>query len=102
MKFSFFVFRLIVALQREIHVFSFPAPTRRLLTLETRENPKGLVEVATLATAQKQLLVFPGHKLGSVHLVDLAATDAGSSSTPATLVAHQVDMSSRSSRLSLI
>ncbi|XP_046489680.1 WD repeat domain phosphoinositide-interacting protein 4 [Neodiprion pinetum] len=81
--------KLIVALQREIHVFSFPAPTRRLLTLETRENPKGLVEVATLATAQKQLLVFPGHKLGSVHLVDLAATDAGSSSTPATLVAHQ-------------
>lgn len=89
--FFFLLHRLIVALQREIHVFSFPFPTRRLLTLETRDNPKGLVEVATLATAHKQLLAFPGHKLGSVQLVDLAATEAGSSSAPATLAAHQVN-----------
>ncbi|XP_043249160.1 WD repeat domain phosphoinositide-interacting protein 4-like [Colletes gigas] len=81
--------KMIVALQREVHVFSFPVPTRRLLTLETRDNPKGLIEVATLATAQKQLLVFPGHKQGSIQLVDLGATEAGSSSTPATLMAHQ-------------
>ncbi|XP_003708054.1 WD repeat domain phosphoinositide-interacting protein 4 [Megachile rotundata] len=81
--------KMIVALQREIHVFSFPMPTRRLLTLETRDNPKGLIEVATLATAQKQLLAFPGHKQGSVQLLDLGATEAGSSSAPATLVAHQ-------------
>ncbi|KOC60816.1 WD repeat domain phosphoinositide-interacting protein 4 [Habropoda laboriosa] len=81
--------KMIVALQREIHVFSFPMPTRRLLTLETRDNPKGLIEVATLATAQKQLLAFPGHKQGSVHLIDLSATEAGSSSAPATLAAHQ-------------
>lgn len=81
--------KMIVALQHEIHVFSFPMPTRRLLTLETRNNPKGLMEVATLATAQKQLLAFPGHKLGSVQLVDLGATEAGSSSAPTTLAAHQ-------------
>ncbi|XP_063979837.1 WD repeat domain phosphoinositide-interacting protein 4-like isoform X2 [Diachasmimorpha longicaudata] len=81
--------KLIVALQREIHVFSFPFPTRRLLTLETRDNPKGLVEVATLASAHKQLLAFPGHKIGSVQLVDLAATETGSSSAPATISAHQ-------------
>lgn len=82
--------KLIVALQREIHVFSFPLPTRRLLTLETRNNPNGLVEVATLGTAHKQLLAFPGHKRGSVQLVDLGATEAGSSSAPATLAAHQL------------
>ncbi|KAL7306875.1 hypothetical protein TKK_0001035 [Trichogramma kaykai] len=81
--------KLIVALQKEIHVFSFPLPTRRLVTLETRDNPKGLVEVATLATAHKQLLAYPGHKPGSVQLVDLGATEAGTSSTPATLAAHQ-------------
>lgn len=81
--------KMIVALQHEIHVFSFPTPTRRLLTLETRDNPRGLVEIATLATAQKQLLAFPGYKQGSVQLVDLAATEARSSSTPATLAAHQ-------------
>jgi len=50
----------------------------------------GLVEIATFATAQKQLLAFPGHKLGSVQLVDLGATEAGSSSAPVTLSAHQV------------
>lgn len=82
--------RMVVALQREIHVFSFPTPVRRLLTLETRDNPMGLVEIATFATAQKQLLAFPGHKLGSVQLVDLGATEAGSSSAPVTLSAHQV------------
>lgn len=82
--------RMVVALQREIHVFSFPTPIRRLLTLETRDNPMGLVEIATFATAQRQLLAFPGHKLGSVQLVDLAATEAGSSSAPITLSAHQV------------
>ncbi|XP_058807126.1 WD repeat domain phosphoinositide-interacting protein 4-like [Phymastichus coffea] len=81
--------KLVVALQREIHVFSFPVPTRRLLTLETRDNPMGLMEIATLATAKKQLLAFPGHKLGSVQLVDLGATEAGTSSAPTTLAAHQ-------------
>ncbi|XP_066602866.1 WD repeat domain phosphoinositide-interacting protein 4-like [Prorops nasuta] len=81
--------KLIVALQREVHVFSFPQPTRRLITLETRENPKGLVEVSTLATAQRQLLAFPGHKTGSVQLVDLSSTESGSSSAPMTLSAHQ-------------
>ena len=80
-----------MALQREIHVFSFPTPTRRLLTLETRDNPNGLVEIATLATAHKQLLAFPGHKQGSVQLVDLGATEAGSSSAPAILAAHEVN-----------
>lgn len=81
---------MVVALQKEIHVFSFPTPVRRLLTLETRDNPTGLVEIATLATAQKQLLAFPGHKVGSVQLVDLGTTETGSSSAPVTLSAHQV------------
>jgi len=81
---------MVVALQREIHVFSFPTPIRRLLTLETKNNPTGLMEIATYGSAQKQLLVFPGHKLGSIQLVDLGATEAGSSSAPVTLPAHQV------------
>lgn len=81
--------KLIVALQTDIHVFSFPMPTRRLFSLKTRDNPKGLIEVATLATAQKQLMVFPGNQLGSVQLLDLGATEAGTSTTPATLPAHK-------------
>lgn len=61
--------RLVVALRRQIHVFSFPEPAQRLMTLETRDNPLGLCELAPLMTAERQLLVFPGHKMGSIQLV---------------------------------
>lgn len=66
---QFKIFRLIVALLNQIHVFSFPTPTQRLFTLETKENYRGLCEVSHLASAEKQILVFPGHKIGSVQLV---------------------------------
>lgn len=62
-------FRMVVALLRQIHVFSFLTPTQRLFSLETRDNPQGLCELSRLASAERQLLVFPGHKLGSVQLV---------------------------------
>jgi hypothetical protein len=52
-----------------VHVFSFPEPAQRLMTLETRDNPLGLCELAPLMTAERHLLVFPGHKLGSIQLV---------------------------------
>lgn len=60
---------MVVALMRQIHVFSFPTPTQRLFSLETRDNPRGLCELSPLASAERQLLVFPGHKLGSIQLV---------------------------------
>lgn len=44
-------------------------PTERLFTLETRANYRGLCEVSPLVSAEKQILVFPGHKIGSVQLV---------------------------------
>lgn len=58
-----------MALLNQIHIFSFPMPTERLFTLETRANYKGLCEVSPLISAEKQILVFPGHKIGSVQLV---------------------------------
>lgn len=62
-------FRLVVALLREVHVFSFPAPAQRLYTVETRENTLGLCEISPIVSAERQLLAFPGHKIGSVQLV---------------------------------
>lgn len=58
-----------MALLNQIHIFSFPMPTERLFTLDTRANYKGLCEVSPLISAEKQILVFPGHKVGSVQLV---------------------------------
>lgn len=63
------LFRLVVALLREVHVFTFPTPSQRLYTVETRENTLGLCEISPIVTAERQLLAFPGHKIGSVQLV---------------------------------
>ncbi|CAG9827591.1 unnamed protein product [Diabrotica balteata] len=84
--------KLVVALLNQIHVFSYPTPTQRLFTLETRENYRGLCEVSPLASAEKQLLVFPGHKIGSVQLVDLSCTEMGVSSAPVWIQAHKSEV----------
>ncbi|XP_015676586.1 WD repeat domain phosphoinositide-interacting protein 4 [Protobothrops mucrosquamatus] len=41
---------------------------------------------------EKQLLVFPGHKCGSLQLVDLSSTKPGTSSAPFTINAHQSEI----------
>uniref|UniRef100_A0A3Q2DC70 WD repeat domain 45 n=1 Tax=Cyprinodon variegatus TaxID=28743 RepID=A0A3Q2DC70_CYPVA len=41
---------------------------------------------------EKQLLVFPGHKCGSLQLVDLSNTKPGTSSAPFTINAHQSEI----------
>lgn len=108
----YFNFRLIVALLNQIHVFAFPTPTQRLFTLETRENYRGLCEVSPLASAEKQILVFPGHKIGSVQLVvrklsfsmikfalktvgilkDLSCTEMSISNAPVWIAAHKSEI----------
>uniref|UniRef100_A0A8C3P8U8 WD repeat domain 45 n=1 Tax=Chrysemys picta bellii TaxID=8478 RepID=A0A8C3P8U8_CHRPI len=55
-------------------------------------NPKfseisGLCDLCP--SLEKQLLVFPGHKCGSLQLVDLSSTQPGTSSAPFTINAHQ-------------
>ncbi|KAJ4446711.1 hypothetical protein ANN_13408 [Periplaneta americana] len=65
-----FYMKLVVALCQHIHVFTFPAPAQRMFSIETRENPLGLCEVTPFLTAERQFLIFPGHKAGSVQLVD--------------------------------
>ncbi|KAL3278916.1 hypothetical protein HHI36_016434 [Cryptolaemus montrouzieri] len=85
--------KLIVALLNKIHVFSFPTPTQKLFSMETRPNIRGLLEVSPLANCEKQVLVFPGHKVGTLQVVDLANTEVGCSSSPVYIQAHQSDLS---------
>ncbi|OWF36241.1 WD repeat domain phosphoinositide-interacting protein 4-like [Mizuhopecten yessoensis] len=80
--------RLIVVLRNQVHVFSFPNKPQKLFTFGTRDNPKGLCEVSGFG----QTLVFPGHKCGSVQIVDLETTQPGQSSSPITINAHQNDL----------
>uniref|UniRef100_A0AAR2LQT9 WD repeat domain phosphoinositide-interacting protein 4 n=1 Tax=Pygocentrus nattereri TaxID=42514 RepID=A0AAR2LQT9_PYGNA len=58
-------------------------------------NPKfseisGLCDISP--SMEKQLLVFPGHKCGSLQLVDLSNTKPGTSSAPFTINAHQSEI----------
>uniref|UniRef100_A0A0V0GEV0 Uncharacterized protein n=1 Tax=Triatoma dimidiata TaxID=72491 RepID=A0A0V0GEV0_TRIDM len=84
--------KIIIATLTQINVFSFPNKIDRLFTLETRSNPLGLCEVTPILTAERHLLVYPGHKIGTVQLVDLSNTEAGVSSTPVTLNGHQNEL----------
>jgi len=84
--------RLIVILRNKIHVFSFPNNATKLYTLDTRENPKGLCEISPMSSSERQLLVFPGFKAGSVQLVDLATTEPAMSTAPVTINAHQTEL----------
>lgn len=84
--------KLIVALVNKIHIFSIFHPTKELFCVETRQNLRGLCEVSPLTSSQKQVLVFPGHKLGSVQFVDLSSTVQSYSSAPVYIQAHKSEL----------
>uniref|UniRef100_A0A2R8MTP4 WD repeat domain phosphoinositide-interacting protein 4 n=1 Tax=Callithrix jacchus TaxID=9483 RepID=A0A2R8MTP4_CALJA len=82
--------KIVIVLRNRIYVYSFPDNPRKLFEFDTRDNPKGLCDLCP--SLEKQLLVFPGHKCGSLQLVDLSSTKPGTSSAPFTINAHQSDI----------
>ncbi|XP_057352026.1 WD repeat domain phosphoinositide-interacting protein 4 isoform X5 [Manis pentadactyla] len=82
--------KIVIVLRNRIYVYSFPDNPQKLFEFDTRENPKGLCDLCP--SLEKQLLVFPGHKCGSLQLVDLVSTKPGTSSAPFTINAHQSDV----------
>ncbi|XP_063962528.1 WD repeat domain phosphoinositide-interacting protein 4-like isoform X1 [Lytechinus pictus] len=82
--------RLIVALRTKVYVYSFPDNPQKLMAIDTRPNPNGILEACP--TSDHPLIVFPGHKSGSVQLVDLSQAQPGKSSAPVTINAHQGDI----------
>ncbi|XP_075774592.1 WD repeat domain phosphoinositide-interacting protein 4 isoform X2 [Pelodiscus sinensis] len=79
--------KIVIVLRNRIYVYSFPENPTKLFEFDTRDNPKGLCDLCP--SLEKQLLVFPGHKCGSLQLVDLSSTQPGTSSAPFTINAHQ-------------
>uniref|UniRef100_A0A8V5GR11 WD repeat domain phosphoinositide-interacting protein 4 n=3 Tax=Melopsittacus undulatus TaxID=13146 RepID=A0A8V5GR11_MELUD len=82
--------KLVVVLQTRVYVFSFPHNPTKLFEFETRDNPKGLCDLCP--SPDKALLVFPGHKCGSLQLVDLGVARPGTSRAPALIGAHQSEV----------
>ncbi|XP_046566533.1 WD repeat domain phosphoinositide-interacting protein 4-like [Haliotis rubra] len=80
--------RLIVVLRNQVHVFSFPNNPQKLCSFDTRDNPRGLVEVSPFG----RTLVFPGHKCGSVQVVDLEMTQPEHTVSPVTINTHQSEL----------
>ncbi|GAB1608667.1 WD repeat domain phosphoinositide-interacting protein 4-like, partial [Argonauta hians] len=82
--------KLFCILRNEIHVFSFPNNSTHLYSFRTRDNFKGLCEISTL----RDVVVFPGHKCGSVEVVDLEKVVPGQSVCPVMISAHQNELAS--------
>lgn len=53
-----------LALRNRIYVYSFPNNPRKLFEFDTQDNLKGLCNLCP--SLQKQLLVFPANKCGSL------------------------------------
>jgi len=89
---------LIAVCRTQIHVFSFPNRSKKLYTITTRENPRGLCEVTPMRTSHGDdgcggdFMVFPGYKTGSLQIVNMATTEQRVSSAPVTINAHQNEL----------
>lgn len=53
----------------KISVFTFPSVVKHIINLDTRPNPMGLCEITPLETSTKQIIAYPGNKIGSIHLM---------------------------------
>uniref|UniRef100_A0A914ZJW8 WD repeat domain phosphoinositide-interacting protein 4 n=1 Tax=Parascaris univalens TaxID=6257 RepID=A0A914ZJW8_PARUN len=82
--------RLVVVQARRVHVFEFPNDCKLIRTEETTYNPLGLAALS--ADTKSEFLVFPGHKIGSVQLVNLQSLTVASSPSPLTINAHQSEV----------
>lgn len=81
--------KLVVAERNQIHCFSMAKTIRKIFTANTRNNPNGLFEVSRYTNSERQLLCFPGHKVGSVQILDLTNCEPGASSSPIYVNAHE-------------
>jgi len=85
---------IFVAERTRVHVFSFPNNVKKLLTIDTRENPRGLIEVSMYQSSERQVMVLPGYKTGTIQISDLTTitSERAASSAPVNIKAHKSDI----------
>jgi len=84
--------KLIAVCRNQIHVFSFPNNCKKLFSVDTRDNPQGLCEVSPLRCGDKEVMIFPGYKTGSVQMMDLFSSEQKVSSAPVVVNAHKNEL----------
>ncbi|XP_025424743.1 WD repeat domain phosphoinositide-interacting protein 4-like isoform X2 [Sipha flava] len=80
--------KAIIATLDKVFIFNSPTPFYHVATFDTRPNPLGLLQVTPMHNAERQILVYPGNKIGSIHILDLKNLEENSSSAPAIINAH--------------
>lgn len=83
--------KIIVVLRNEIHIFSFHNNPKKLATYQTRDNPKGIFEICSAFDCH--VSAFPGHRCGTIQILDLSKIDQTSSKSPNLIAAHQNEIS---------
>jgi len=83
--------KIVAVCRTSIHVFSFPNNPSKLFSMDTRDNPTGLCEVTPGKLSERELLVFPGYKVGSIQLLDISNITRVSSA-PTCLNAHRTEL----------
>lgn len=60
-------FRIVVALQNSVHMYTFNSPPEKISVFETADNPLGLCCLGP------KILAFPGRTPGHVQIVEIAS-----------------------------
>jgi len=83
--------KIVAVCRTSIHVFAFPTKPSKLFSIDTRDNPQGLCEVSPGKFSERELLVFPGFKVGSIQLLDIQNVTRVSSA-PTCLNTHRSEL----------
>ena len=84
--------KIVAVCKNQIHIFSFPNKSKKLFSVDTRDNPLGLCEVSPQRCGEREVMVFPGYKTGSIQMVDLSTTEQRVSSAPVSVNAHKNEL----------
>ncbi|XP_044761598.1 WD repeat domain phosphoinositide-interacting protein 4-like [Coccinella septempunctata] len=85
--------KIAVSLSKQLFVYSFPE-MKTLVTMDLRDNSRGLLEITPSARGgEREIIVFPGCRIGALQIVDITNTELAQSSTPASIECHTNELS---------
>ncbi|XP_003378670.1 putative ATP-dependent RNA helicase DDX56 [Trichinella spiralis] len=81
---------LIIVLLSEVHVYTFPGQPNLIASFDTRDNPKGICSMNS--DPEVEYFAFPGHRIGTLLLLNLKQLTQSESTSPLSIKAHSSDI----------
>ncbi|KAL1285498.1 WD repeat domain phosphoinositide-interacting protein 4 [Trichinella pseudospiralis] len=81
---------LIIVLLSEVHVYTFPGQPNLIASFDTRHNPKGICSMNSDPAVE--YFAFPGHRIGTLLLLNLKQLTQSESTSPLSIKAHSSDI----------